>query len=130
MSKTLEELLEDLYVNSESDNAGAANNTEQNEAPILAALYALLLEENQLSVGDFVEWKPGLANKDLPYKKSLLVTKVIEEPVADKNTSAGGPYFGEMLDIVCAGLTDNGFYEYHYDSRRLQHYQTTRGQKS
>ena len=94
---------------------------------VLVKLHALLREEHKFNVGGVVEWKPGLSNKTTPYKKPLIVTKVLKEPVITTEESSGGPYFMEKLDIVCAELCDGVFYEFYYDSRRLQPWQSKQG---
>lgn len=93
------------------------------EGLALIKLHSLLREEHKFSVGGLVEWKPGLANKNQAYKKPLIVVEVLKEPGLNEEERPDSPYYREVLDIVCASLNGGKFYEFRYDSRRLQPYQ-------
>jgi hypothetical protein len=80
-----------------------------------------LMVRHEFKVGDLVEWKPGLVNKngDGPF----IVSRVLDEPVMNEGSGAGTPYFREPLDIVLMEINSGGnAYEFHYDSRRFRPY--------
>ncbi len=124
MTNPIEEILKEI---SENHSDRTAYTYTPDDDFVLVKLHALLREEHKFNVGGLVEWKPGLSNKSTSYKKPLIVTKVLKEPVISTEYSSGGPYFMEKLDIVCAELCDGVLYEFYYDSRRLQPWQSKQG---
>ena len=78
---------------------------------------------NTFKVGDIVCWKPGLKNRKTEYGKPLIVVKILEQPVLDQEKGPGSHYFNEPLDILIGEIMGDGMFStFHYDSRRLQHY--------
>lgn len=87
----------------------------------LRSLLDAFREEQQLSVGDIVQWKEGLRNRRYPrYKEPVIVVELLESPVLAGN-DAGAAHFRESLDIVLGWLDREGDLTcFHYDSRRFR----------
>jgi hypothetical protein len=88
----------------------------------LRRLASSLREPHEFKVGDYVRWKPGLANRAFPFPETVgIVVEVLETPMVVDQDS-GTPYFNEPLDIAVASLLgpEQSFVVFWYDSRRFE----------
>jgi len=86
--------------------------------------YALFVRNDDLRVGDFVTFKPGLTNRRYPRPGTAgIVTRVFPVPLKDlSKNEAGSPYFNEELTISVGILDNDGdFVEFTYDGKRMEH---------
>ena len=78
--------------------------------------------------GDLVTWKTGMKNRLQPKTgKPAVVMQMLDSPVRDTERDAGSAYFNETLDMVLGIILEEGknkgdFLEWHFDSRRFQHW--------
>ena len=78
--------------------------------------------------GDVVIWKTGMKNRLQPKTgKPAVVMQMLDSPVRDTERDAGSAYFNEPLDMVLGIILEEGkhkgdFLEWHFDSRRFQHW--------
>jgi len=83
----------------------------------------LLNNVEHFEVGDIVTFKEGLRNKKHPEPgTAAIVVKVLNEPLYDKASGAGSPYYNEVLTLVIGIIDDDGdFLCFHTDPRRFTH---------
>lgn len=85
-------------------------------------------ERTVFNPGDLVTWKTGLQNRRYPrVGQPAVVLEVLDPPVFDQDLDSGSPYFHEPLDLVLGLFVDEGshrgeFLNWHFDSRRFQHW--------
>lgn len=72
--------------------------------------------------GQFVQWKPGLKNRNLPdYGEPAIITAVMPGPIFDPSENAeAGPYFHEPLTLIIGTLQDGDLLEFLVDRRRFE----------
>jgi len=85
--------------------------------------FELLNTVERFQVGDIVTFKEGLRNKKHPEPGSCgIVVKVFDEPMYDRGSGAGSPYFNEPLGMLIGIIDDDGdFLCFHSDPRRFTH---------
>jgi len=82
--------------------------------------YNKFLIRYEFKQGDIVQWKPKFRNSTIT--GPFLVLEVLKEPVFDHNIPSDC-YFNEPLDIIVGVIdSDECFWCYHFDSRRLEPY--------
>ena len=83
-----------------------------------------LNEKNEFKVGDLVEWKEGMKNRNLPeYGEAVIITAVPPGLLSLDYTDGGTPYELEPRDIKIGVFHESGdFLEFAYDSRRFKPY--------
>lgn len=88
----------------------------------LAEVSSRLDRPHNFSVGQIVQWKPGLKNRTFPeYGEPAIIRFALPHPVFDPaDNSASSPYFQEPLSIVIGVFRDNEFLEFRVDGRRLE----------
>jgi len=91
------------------------------------ACKALTEDHYVFKVGDLVEWKEYLKNKNFPeYGEAAVVVEVMDPPVLDPTRESGGPYFREPLGIVIGCFRDDdGLDVWHADARRFRPFRHT-----
>lgn len=85
----------------------------------------LLVEPRNYKEGDLVKFKPGLQNKATLKEYPGIVIRFLDEPIFDKDDTAGSPYFREPLDVIVASMEQGhegtmSLVEFYLDSRRLE----------
>jgi hypothetical protein len=92
------------------------------ESKLKDFLGSYLLRE-QFEPGMLVQWKKGLKNRKVPeYNEPIIVLEALSTPVLDEGKNSGSPYFMESLDLVCGGVFEDKFIQFHYDSLRFEPY--------
>ena len=91
----------------------------------LTEAFAALNQHTDFEPGELVTWKPRMKNRKKPeYGTPMIVIEVLREAISSSSDNSGSPYFREPLDIIC-GFTDdeNDLLLFHFDKRRLTHFQ-------
>lgn len=90
---------------------------------LIATAAMLTAPQDPFKAGDVIVWKSEkLMNKKSPsVLQPIVVTRVHDTPLVDREEGAGSPYFNEPLDIAALFMdADGDLLELHYDSRRFR----------
>ena len=92
---------------------------------MLEIAYKTLKTSHPFQPGQFVRWKKGMKNKQLPaYGEPVIVVEVLTMAVFDKKWGgeSDNPLFREPLDLILGffAKNDEEFLLFHYDSRRFE----------
>jgi hypothetical protein len=89
--------------------------------PFLEHAYRLYRAPHSFRVGELVEWKPGLMNRNAPSDGGMaIVVEVPQTPRLSGQIEGSSPYFQEPLSLVVGVRDEDAFMLSHVDGSRFQ----------
>ncbi|WP_157214639.1 hypothetical protein [Polaromonas sp. CF318] len=111
LKETILELIQEAKAQEQQAAVKAENSplSDDETKQLLKALLQSYRVRQNFSVGDIVQWKPGLKNRRFPAEVTpAIVVEVFNVPVTNPITDHGSPYFQEVLDMKIGVVTDTG----------------------
>ncbi len=99
----------------------AAGESPAQHREMLAELSRRLDRPHTFAKDQFVRWKPGLRNRNLPdYGEPAIVRAVLPCPILNPEENSSSPYFRESMSLVIGVFMEDDLVEFCVDARRFE----------